>query len=317
MRYFFFLAVSVGFVSRCNAQEIPLYSLSFENFRTDEHQGASEYLPIVSLGDGYSYSIEMETQDYESDTLIIAPEHIGYFEEGDNKNLDDRHYHILTPERRQTMLAKSEISEQDTIYVYAVGASEVLKFPVSEMKIVAFLNIYWHESPAWSFEYVVGFQLDGLDELENREYWGGLVYVGTENPFEPKNLIRLDFKELALEEKLKLEAKLDSIPLQAARIQRIDSLVYLAFGLNPQNEYATISRLLVFDEHISEIVYDESFRDSESRYPTQYGTQFTGSILKNRPPVIMGFYDYTFGCPSINFLGKDQEPIWIRCDNRH
>jgi hypothetical protein len=43
--------------------------------------------------------------------------------------------------------------------------------------------------------------------------------------------------------------------------------------------------------------------------------QWTGKLLKNKPPVAFGFiYEW---CPFITLLDSTYEDIWINCDNRH
>jgi len=59
---------------------------------------------------------------------------------------------------------------------------------------------------------------------------------------------------------------------------------------------------------INSIILDANFRDSGI---------WTGKILRNRPPILMGNQYQSFGCPSINILGLDEKPIYIQCDNRH
>jgi len=130
--------------------------------------------------------------------------------------------------------------------------------------------------------------------------------------------LKLDFEEITGKEITRLKSEIDSIFIDTStRAIYADTLTYLAYGLNPDDIYSTIQHMVVYDEKNDKIVYDEYYRSSESRSPATKGNQWSGAIVKGRPPVMLGFYYYTFDCPSINFIGKDEKPIWIFCDNRH
>jgi len=125
------------------SQELEIYSFGFEGFKNESYKG------IVSLGDGYTHSGEEYFDNSEEDTLIIAPEHIGYnLERDESSDLRDRQYHILDNQRRKRKLESVGISEEDTIFIYRIGDPVVLKFPVKETNVVAFINIYWYQEPA-------------------------------------------------------------------------------------------------------------------------------------------------------------------------
>ncbi|MFI8605669.1 hypothetical protein ACIGCP_14490 [Cellulophaga baltica] len=53
------------------------------------------------------------------------------------------------------------------------------------------------------------------------------------------------------------------------------------------------------------------------KYDYEENLQYVGRLFKNRPPVVFGFTFKSFGCPSINFIDKNELPIFILCDNRH
>ena len=46
-------------------------------------------------------------------------------------------------------------------------------------------------------------------------------------------------------------------------------------------------------------------------------SQWTGTLFKNKPPVIFGFTSESFGCSVITLMEKAGGEIPINCDNRH
>ncbi|WP_196893431.1 hypothetical protein [Aureivirga marina] len=257
-------------------------------------------------------------------------------------NLDSKHpilksrdlskkYIRLNSSQKKSFYKSIPFSEKDTIYVYDYSHENILKSPVSELDIVATLSGYIDNNPPYdAYDYYYSFDVDAYPFQEH-----SYVFIGKENPFQTNQLEEIIWKKIPKTEFPK-EFSLDLIKSKKIKqwfegatpgdsykfnykhfeyyIQILKKESYL------EQRYFiikdTISNKFIFEtvQYNSEGSELNSLITEDSKYS---GSQLTGTLFKNKPPVIFGFYTESFGCTGFTFLDKLEPPITIRCDNRH
>jgi hypothetical protein len=296
--------------------DLKLYDLTYYK------KSPNEKIGFTSLSDNYPLSEH-------PDSLAIPDLYSG----DDGKSVEDE-YFKLSSRYRERFLAKTKISETDTVFVYNYSHDTLASFRVKNLPVVACLNAYRSvaDRPHSQMDYMIGFEI-GENVLKDFgiNYYQTLVYVGKENPFVQGQLKPIVWKETKRKD-FPSETMSTRNSLLLRRYEKGGAYKYETndFGFFVQefleDDRISARRLLIIDLITKETVRDEFYFDSESSSPAplNYSTdsfkndiQWTGSLFKNKPPVIFGFEYISFGCTSITFLHKSVGDVGINCDNRH
>jgi len=240
---------------------------------------------------------------------------------------------------RERFLAKTKISETDSVFIYDYDNNKSASFLVKTLDVVAIINHYASDSdwPYSQYDYMIGFEMEKSQLKGFRDsFYGALVYVGKENPFTGEPLTPIVWKKIAAQDytskKIEIEGLeyLNSASKGDVHLFEKDSLQYFLqdFLYDPSDydgrPYGR--RLLVVDAKTKDIIIDKIFAHNEGSSPSPlnyaeeaYGeiNQWTGKLLKDKPPVVFGFEYISFGCPGISLIDKSGEDIYLNCDNRH
>ncbi len=251
-----------------------------------------------------------------------------------NKKVEDTQYFILESKYRKRLLTSTGISETDSLFAYDYSNDVLLRFSISSLSVAAFLSPYEDatEGPHSEGDYMLGFKIDRtlLSGLSDHYFTKTLVYIGATNPFargkmhpviwektDPKTIppVAMQPEDAGLLKGFKLSG---SYTFQANK-----SHFYLQeFS---KGEELPSERLLISNAG-NKVVFNELYQETESSSPASLSfandnknefEQWTGYLFKNKPPVILGFEDVSFGCPVIPFLGLSRDYIVLNCDNRH
>lgn len=261
---------------------------------------------FISLTDTFPYS------DHQ-DSIVIAANYLG--------NNTTPEFHVLDKKHRARFLSISKIKEADKVYIYNYVLDTIYVFPVKELPVMAHITVYGADYPVSQFDYLIGFDLETvlpINELQN--YYDSFVYIGTENPFQTNKIKPIIWKKMQ--------------PKQFPTVTKIKSLSNLKitslfhFSMETMDYYlVNKNHLLILESNTKKVLTDTIFVAGESTSLAQLTfensinenspEQYTGMLFKNRPPVYFGFTYESFGCSSINFIGKPKKEIYVLCDNRH
>ena len=182
-----------------------------------------------------------------------------------------------------------------------------------------------------------------LKELGN--YYHTLVYVGKENPF-VRGEMRSIFWKTTDESYFPLDkANPEIVPVTRGQCVKgntytyeSDSFRYFLQDYWISDDYWTGGlhemyrvcnrHLLIIDPKSGEVAAERVFSSGEGTTPVPlcldetdindcFDMQWTGTLFKNKPPVVFYFLYDSFGCRFIIFLNPAEDDIYIRCDNRH
>lgn len=243
-------------------------------------------------------------------------------------------YFILENKYRKRFLAKTTISETDSLFVYDYTKNKLASFAVKNLRTAALVNGYTSEQdfPYERYDYMIGFEiskqyLNGLSDY----YADVLVYVGKENPFTKEALTPIAWKKISNKEypskalkKEESEILKGTTPGSTYAYKTNSFIYFLQDYLNSQKDvYAR--RLFVVDSKTKDIIIEKFYSESEGTSPSPLNfqnndniiNQYTGKLFKNKPPVVFGFQYESFGCPAISLIDKSNEDIYLQCDNRH
>jgi len=250
---------------------------------------------------------------------------------------EDMKYFKLSSKYRKRFLSKTKILETDTVFVYDYSSNIFLSFPVKNLNIVAYLNVYSSpddcpcsqgESRCDQYDYMIGFEIS-KNFLKGLGYFYSdvLVYVGKENPFVQGQMKPIVWNKI----------NSDDFPVAKANFQtnatKNNTYLYesneFRYFVQDYVRDRDIRHLLVVDIKNDKVVAERIYgiRELSMPAPLNFGinnenyvefiSQWTGKLFKNKPPVVFGFEWVGFGCESITLLDSTEGDIWINCDNRH
>ncbi|QCE40570.1 hypothetical protein [Psychroserpens sp. NJDZ02] len=304
----FFSLSLISFSLFSQSKDIKLYTL--EALQKD----TAKYVGFVSLTGNFEWSTGRDSLEFPNTYL-------------------GSDYHTLSKDYRSQFLAKVKISESDSVFVYNYTKDSVFTYPVKKLPIIAYANAYSGNSN--QSDYLIGFDLEDEINIKNwPSYYNTFVFVGKNNPFITGNIKPLIWREI--NDKAYPIIKLshtDDILLKnktitGSYIFTTNTLNYYIHLLKGNDDDTFDARhLIIMDSKNQHIIYNKIYEDigeSGSLAPLSFINdsdnetyQWTGQILKNKPPVLFGFYFISFGCPSIHFIDKSIQNLWIYCDNRH
>lgn len=254
---------------------------------------------------------------------------------------NDFRYHILKNKYRSVSLESLGFSELDSVFVYNYIESKVFSWQVKELKIVAFENesdfdpYVGHDGTS----YYIGFLMDTICVWQaHYQYSNPFVYVGETNPFIEGEIIPIIWEQETSGSDL------------YQYFHKVLDTHFVKLGLNSKNfgQFYSSSRhqytfvvqeildnklkwsgysYLVINNAIGTIVYSRSYFTGEGGSASSltfqnlpkntFSFQYTGKLFKDKPEVIIGLKNVSYGCQQIEFLSLKEKPIILKCDNRY
>ena len=297
------------------AQEPVVYHLNWV-----EHSNIEKVTRFVSISDQYQLS-----EDKDSSAIPVS-----YLGTQSGSNTE---YIVLEGQYRQRCLDGMNIINSDIVSIYDYVQDRMLTLKVAGLKLVAVLSPYSHGSdyPLTQSDYMIGFEIDPLFLKEFTDYYSDvLVSIGKTNPFKQGKMkaikwIQVDSSQFPINTSLPdLNSPLKNVSKGDTYKFEMNGMTYLVQNIGSNEEsiarHAVIlkSKVILF-EHIyqSSEWGDMAMLNYVDHEDQGYLSQYSGQLFKNQPPVIFGFMYHSFGCPSIEFIHKSKEKIYINCDNRH
>ena len=189
------------------------------------------------------------------------------------------------------------------------------------------MNVYAskNDQPFSQYDYMIGFEIDEVKLRGYSNYYGNtLAYIGKKDPFVRNELQRITWQEISstrfpsalVSAHFKQELdKGDFNKTNSHKFESNDLIYYLQdYEVNNWNQ-ARI--LIVLDKTSKEKIYEALYLTDEGSSLAELEYQWTGKLLKNKPPVVFGFQWHSFSCPEIAFLNQEEKEIRIKCDCRH
>lgn len=275
---------------------------------------------FVSLSDIYPLN------DTASDTLALP--NIEKMEKKAAK------YFTLEKKYRNHFLSKTNISENDSLFVYDYAKNKLASFAIKNLKAAAWLNGYSSEEdwPYPKYYYMIGFEISKQSLKGFSDYYSDvIVYAGKENPFANEPLKPIVWKKIPGKDypskpmKKEDRALLKSTVAGNTYLYNTATYQYFLQDYLDSDKIIYARRLLVTNSKTKEIIIEKLYSQSEGTSPAPLNgengdhsfDQYTGKLFKNKPPVVFGFQYESFGCPAISLIDKSNEDIYIQCDNRH
>lgn len=243
-------------------------------------------------------------------------------------------YFTFDKNYRKRFLAKTNITETDSVFIIDYAKNKHISFAVKNLKTAAMLNGYSSEEdwPYQQYDFMIGFEISKQSLNGFSEYYrDALLYVGKENPFSKEPLKAIAWKKIAQKDYPSKAIKNQDRKLLKGKIAgntysyKTESYHYFLQDYLESNKTIYGRRLLVVDSKTKNVVIEKLYTQSESTSPAPLNydegedaiNQWTGKLFKNKPQVIFGFEYFSFGCPNISIIDKSNEEIFLQCDNRH
>ncbi len=270
---------------------------------------------FVNLSELYPYEYESET------SIILHESELGK----NNIQLDQK--------RKNTFLAKANIDKNDIVFIYNLQTDKVYQFPVKDLPVVARVNVYASDDSIlkeYDYEFGLGLGEQYTDTGEN------FTYLGKSNPFQIGKVKAIvwtkneekDHPAIYNADQIKEQFGDEYLSLQSLEFSHNNFQYFLQDIAKENYMGGSMHRHLVaVDAETKQVVYDDLQTNTESislmpisiegQEQNPYALQWTGTVFKNKPPILYGFIGESFGCVTIDFLSVTEPPIVIRCDNRH
>ncbi|PWH82942.1 hypothetical protein DIT68_13685 [Brumimicrobium oceani] len=235
-------------------------------------------------------------------------------------NASEIAYFTLNAEYRTRFLDGTNTSENDTIFIYDYVNNSLSTIPVSLAKLVAMLSPYeiGGKYELTQHEYMIGFEVDELLLNQGNHDEASLVYVGQKNPFLKDKLKNIEWKEINSSEIPYTRSRQnhpEMIPEKAYTYKNEDKSYFIQNFL--RYNYVWAKHLLIIDAKTKTKIIDTMLYSGEGSDFTELDSQYTGQLFKEKPEVIFGFNYHSFGCSLIYFMDKKEQPVEVKCDNRH
>lgn len=276
-------------------------------------------LDFISLSEIYGY--QYSEAGYEK---VIEQ---GYL---DSNASGGSNYHLLSANKRALFLERCGIEESDCLYLMDFNSNEVEIMEIQDLKASAFLNVYESgaRGPFPEYYYMIGLEIpsENIQNDGSSKYGGSLAMFGQDNPFLPEQLELMEFDSISC---ASIPSFLDYFPKTDTSCHcfeyRNDSMNFYVHEFNSAYLYPTSRGLLILNSGDSSLVRQMNFRDSEGSYLPRLNVkgrrhrfnQWTGSLLKYKGPIVLGYIGFSFGCERLHFTDSMEAPIYILCDNRH
>ena len=269
---------------------------------------------FVNLSELYPFDYENES------TTIIPKDKLGQEPIQFSKNQGNE------------ILKRIGFSKKDSLYIFSFSKDSVYKIPISEFKMIAYLNPYTRgDRNTKEYEYEIGLNLE--DKFSDKG--DNFAYVGIENPFQTgkiKPLIwsKTDNDNFPLQKpNINNQNKSDNISVETYTLSLLHFKYFIQSHIYHTNNRSRVRRhqLIVIDTTNNKITTELNYHSSESisispvykssdeKMENYYS--WTGELFKNKPPIIYGMYGNSFGCSTVDFITANEPSIRIFCDNRH
>lgn len=299
--------------------KVNLQANTVENFNifsmSNYYENEEKQNGIISLTELYKWS-EQE------DSLAIENKYLGSeeFEE----------FHKMNNKYRTRFLKNIGIKETDQVFIYNYPIDSLFIFKVKDLPLIAFLSPYYEGRSASQYDYMIGFGLENKLSINDfKNFYQSLIYIGSDNPFETGMMKAIVWKKI--DSSLFPTDKNDFTKNKKYSIGNTykyihNNMEYFIQDISIPNEYYG-RRLKIFESDSKKILFEKLYYESEglSLSPLNFVNsdymdevnQWTGTLFKNKAPVIFGFQYHSFDCPEIDFINQNESLIRIRCDNRH
>ena len=277
---------------------------------------------LYPMEDGDEDRIFISLSDIYKDSVTVPPEIIA-----NQKSLSfEQLKHIeLPPQYRKKLLSGTNLSENDSLYLFNYKDNRLERFPIKDLKAVANLNLYTSEGePVQDYYYMIGFELNGIfDRQKSTEMSNfSMAYFGKENPFAGQKLQPVKWQHASLEE---FPLKVKPSNLKPGKTYKFSNGKLKCFLMDLMLGTEITERRLVTTEN-GKVTFEKTYTLGEGSgfYPLNFverdeynQNQWFGQLFKDKPPVIFGFVSESFGCTAITFLDQSYPDFYSDCDNRH
>lgn len=272
---------------------------------------------FVSLDEGYAQSPGLPA---------LPKEYLVYKKANEAGNIR------LTGEYRNRFLQGNNITETDKMFIYHYPSNSLVTLNVKDLNVVARLSAYSDSDDQIREEdFYYGFEINYKDlKAFSDNTSNAYICVGRENPFivgaiEPIKWKPIDSTAYPVVLSLEDDATLNSKQIQYLNYRyEKDGLVFWMQDIKVDSSL-DYRRLVVTDLVTGDIIRDLDLSNDEGSSPTMVNyynefreiSQFSGKLFKDKPSVMFGFNNISFGCESLFVLEKNKPDIGILCDNRH
>ena len=238
-------------------------------------------------------------------------------------------YIVLDDKYKKRIFEKTNYSPSDTIFVYNYEKNILKKYPVTDLRTVAYIHINSDENKIDIKKCKIGFELaydpDDISQEESRIYWEAYAYIGKENPFvenqmKPMAWVKVDKEKFPLPYTIIHEEYYWG---NTYRYEDQEVICYLRdFRINKGYEKFHDKRyLVVLDAKTKRIIKTAFWEESEllvfdspyDRDDLSFSISI-GRLLKNRPITICGLNYRYFQCLPIVFLDQQYSDLNNFCD---
>jgi hypothetical protein len=305
-------------------QEEAIQGYSLQYYEID----TSNNIALISLFGSYSVSED-------PDSLVVPPAKEYDEDYSIEEKFKEAKYIKLDSSYRERFFEGTKISKTDSVFIYDYATDAMITLAVKNLNTIACLNIYagYDDFPFSQLDYMIGFEIDKkLLKGISPYYSNSLVYIGKSNPFvrgqmKPvvwKKINSKDFpeREISVEQRNNISIYTKG---NTYRYERSGLEFYIQNYLI--DSIVSARRLLVIYSKTRVTACERMYYDSEGtslaplnlidENSPNFIDQWSGTLFKNKSPVIFGFLYYSFGCPEITFLNNKDNDLYIGCDNRH
>lgn len=238
-------------------------------------------------------------------------------------------YIVLDDKYKKRIFEKTNYAPNDTIFVYNYSKNILKKYPITDLRTVAYIHINSDENKIDIKECEIGFELaydpDDISQEESRIYWEAYAYIGKENPFvenqmKPMAWVKIDKEKFPLPYTIIHEEYYWG---NTYRYEDQEVICYLRdFRINEGYEKFHDKRyLVVLDAKTKRIIKTAFWEESEllvfdspyDRDDLSFSVSI-GQLLKNRPITICGLNYRYFQCLPIVFLDQQYSDLDNFCN---
>jgi hypothetical protein len=304
--YLLFL-LATSFFSCLTAQDLKIFSLMIyekDSLNSTTFISLSEIYPLSEHPDS------LAIPDFSNIEMEAAPNY---------------NYFKLDSNYRKRFFEETKISESDKVFIYDYVDDKLITISVKNLTVIACITPYGASWPYTQYDYMIGLEMNKKLPLNFYKHFSySIAYIGKESPFIRNQLKSMNWTKMESNDFPSKEMPAYNISYAGNCIagnvysSEIDNLHYFVQDLyRLADGFVAVKRLIVIDKKTKNKICEKLFYAGESASFAPLDNQWTGLLIKNKPPIIFGFQYYSFGCPGITFLSNTENDIYIYCDNRH
>jgi len=290
----------------------------FSLFELSNLEDGGDTLMLVSVSDVDTLSRDINPN--------VIPDQAG-------KRPDQSRRFKLTSGYRKRLLKSTGISESDSLFIYDYANDLITAFSISSLNAVATLSPYADtpDEKHDEIDYMLGFQIEPASNPKI-DYFNTTklsICISHTNPFargqmkpviwskaDAKSFPKVSFREA--DKKVLKGYVLSGTYTFQSNDHHFNLQTYTKDG-------ESIEHIIILND-AKKIVYQNLFYEQESSSPATLSfingkqnplEQWTGTLFKNKPPVILGFEYANFGCAVIPYIDGSNHYTVLNCDNRH